>query len=138
MEGATEVTPYQMWSFISEIVNQEPVRSYYLSEFAEPSSSYADIPNARLQVVIVTDKLLYDFIFSPDTARYDISPANLISRIEERRQFETSVEGPPREKVVGVVEFGDTSAILHLVAYADKGRELSRFIEQLRRVAFGE
>jgi len=136
-EGEAEVTPDRVWSFIREVIAAEPVACYYLSPFPD-SSSYAGVPNSKLQVVVFTDRLAYDFIFSADTARYDVTPISLIGRIDERRQLETSVDGPPREKVMVQMEFGDTDAMLHLVAFGEKGRQLSAFVEQVRRLAFRE
>jgi hypothetical protein len=131
-----EIPPEAVWSFISNVIGSQPVNCYYVSPMVDPS--YDAIANPKVQVLVVTNRLVYDFVFSASTARYDIAPLSLITRIDERREIETSIEGPPRAKVIVRVEFAHQTAVLHPVSFGDKGRQLSEFAQRLRTLAFGE
>jgi hypothetical protein len=125
-----------VWDFLQRILSEQTIETFYLT--ANPIGYDAIKPQA--QAVVLAAGLLYDFVFGDEVFRYDVVPSKSLTRIEERRELEASLDGEPRHKVVGNMDFygvGLNGLTLNLVAYGDEGHQLSTFLVVVRRKAFG-
>jgi hypothetical protein len=135
---SSEVNADDAWSFVEEVTAGQELQLDFITlspvGYDEVLGPNTEAVNA--QVVLIAGGALYDFIFSATVRRYDVAMLSTIARIDERREIEQSVEGPPRQKVSCVIDFswGTGYRDLHLVSFGGEGLRLSEFIRSLRRL----
>ncbi|HEY8767427.1 MAG TPA: hypothetical protein VIP09_09240 [Dehalococcoidia bacterium] len=124
----------EVWPFMEEVLAGHVVESFYISL---APVGYVEL-KPKAQIVVAASGLLYDFIFGDDLQRYDVVVLHAISRVEERREVEPSIEGPPRQKVHLEFEWsgGLGGSSLTLIAFGPEGRRLSEFAKFMKRKAF--